>query len=383
MERKKILFLSPRPNLGGASQVLLNLLDSTKGANAFEASFLFEETGVALPEYQQYGIAHIFPLERNYLLRKVAKKLSVRLYDVAKHWYARWVIKTQSPQIIYINSLVSSPSVRTALRSSAHITLHAHEMDFLVVFKLPDAWIRKTLERVDRLIVCSTAVATFYENTFEVLPTKISVIHGPVSSRRLHKGMKASPPIPKRDKGAIVLGTVANLSFLKAPDVIIEALFILINQFTGTKEVKLQWLGAPAKPNPHLSSLLALVKKRGLEDYISFLPATDKTDLFYSQIDIFVLPSRMEAFPLSIMEAMLFEKPVVAMDVGGVREVVDTETGYLVKDRTPEGLAKGILYFLENEDRRNRAGQAGRKRVLEKFESSVQAPKWLDILENT
>ncbi|MBB5284971.1 glycosyltransferase involved in cell wall biosynthesis [Rhabdobacter roseus] len=126
--------------------------------------------------------------------------------------------------------------------------------------------------------------------------------------------------------------------------------------------------------------MLKTIEREGLSSYFQFLPYTSEVNDFYSQLDIFVLPSRMEAFPLVVLEAFLVEKPVVAMDVAGVREVVDAETGYLVKDRTPEGLAEGILYFLESEERRREAGRKGRQRVLENFEAQVQVKKWFDIL---
>ncbi len=380
---KKVLFLVHRPSLGGASQAMLNLLQVTRESKKFSAIFLFNEMGPALHEYQLHGSVHVFGLEKRVFLRRVLRRISLRLYDYIKYWYARRVIISHAPNLLYINSLAFNPAVRAALRSSVPLCLHAHEMDFLVTFKLSDAWVRSVLDRVDRLVACSNAVATFYEHTYSVSPTKISVIHGPVSSEILLKKAEKLPLLPRFHGKTVVIGTVANLSFLKAPDTIIEAMYILINKYTGTKQVRFEWLGAPTKPNPYFSSMQALVKERGLENFIRFLPASAQTNTFYSGIDIFVLPSRTEAFPLSILEAMLFEKPVVAMDVGGIREVVDLETGYLVKDRTPEGLAEGILYFLGSKERRKEAGRRGRQRVLENFEAEIQAPKWLTILHNS
>lgn len=379
---KKILFLLPRPNLGGASQVLLNLLVASRDERSFQPFFLFEESGTSLPEYQEHGPSYVFPLERFPLIRKIGRKVSLRLYDYARYWYARWVFTTHNFERIYINSLTQNSSLKAALNSSIPLILHAHEMDFLVTFKLPDVWVRNILTRADQVIVCSNAVGRFYERTYGLDARKVKVIHGPVSSQRLLNNSPTSSPQPASQD--IVLGVVANFSYLKGPDILVEALRIVNSvESNAGRKVVCRWLGAPVLPTPYFESIQHLVGQLGLEGCITFLPASPQSAVFYPAIDIFVLPSRIEAFPLTILEAMLFAKPVVAMDVGGIGEAVDAETGYLVKDRTPEGLAEGIRYFMQSEARRTTAGQNGRKRVLENFEAQVQVKKWLYILENT
>jgi glycosyltransferase involved in cell wall biosynthesis len=379
---KKVLILSPRPNWGGASQVVLNLLAEVRtDTTQLQFIFLFEETGPAIPEFQQFGSVFIFPIEKHPLFRKIVRRVSSAAYNILKYWYAKWVIKTQKPQLLYVNSLTQNPSVRAALSSNVPLVLHAHEMDFLVAMRLPEAYVHNVLNRAKQLITCAKAVATFYEKTYSYSSEKISVLHGPVSWKRLAANS------PNREFGStseptgIVVGVVANISYLKAPDLLVEAFWLVKKHYSKTAKIKLNWLGAPNTPTPYFTSVLKLVKARKLEDDVCFLPASSQTSSFYQTIDLFVLPSRTEAFPLSILEAMLFEKPVVAMDVGGIREVVDHQTGYLVKDRTPEGLAEGILYFLESEERRLQAGKAGQQRVLEHFEAREQAPKWLALLQ--
>jgi glycosyltransferase involved in cell wall biosynthesis len=375
---KTILFLSPRPNLGGASQVLLNLLHASQTERSFRAVFLFEESGHSLDEYRQHGTVFVFPLEKSTWVRKILRRLSRPLYDYFKYRYARRVISSHRIDGLYINSLTQNPSIRAALASSLPLILHAHEMDFLVTFKIPDVWVANMLSRASVVVACSQAVADFYERTYDLSTNKISVIHGPVSSQRLAPVTEV--PQLHSVRNQVVVGVVASFSYLKAPDTLIEALYILQKKHPDLPLPEVRWLGVSASPYFH--SIQNLVKKRELEDCITFLPASPDTASFYTGIDIFVLPSRIEAFPLSILEAMLFEKPVVAMDVGGVREVVDAETGYLVRDRTPEGLAEGIMYFMQNETQRVEAGRKGRKRVLENYEAQVQAKKWLKLLEN-
>jgi len=83
---------------------------------------------------------------------------------------------------------------------------------------------------------------------------------------------------------------------------------------------------------------------------------------------IFVLSSRSEAFPYSILEAMRAGLPVVATRVGGVPEaVVEGETGFLVPPGNPSALAGRLARLITDAALRARLGQNGRQRYLQRF----------------
>jgi glycosyltransferase involved in cell wall biosynthesis len=91
-------------------------------------------------------------------------------------------------------------------------------------------------------------------------------------------------------------------------------------------------------------------------------------------MDVFVLPSRFEGFPLAVVEAMLAELPVVATTVGSIDDaVVDGETGLLVPPDDSDALATAIGKLLADGERRRRMGLRGRERALERFTSRATA----------
>ncbi|HVM69821.1 MAG TPA: glycosyltransferase family 4 protein [Gaiellaceae bacterium] len=94
----------------------------------------------------------------------------------------------------------------------------------------------------------------------------------------------------------------------------------------------------------------------------------DDVPALLAAADVFVLSSRSEGMPMSILEAMAAGLPVVASAVGGVPElVVDGETGLLVPPGDADALAAALRLVLEDADLRRRLGSAGRERAQRAF----------------
>lgn len=107
---------------------------------------------------------------------------------------------------------------------------------------------------------------------------------------------------------------------------------------------------------------------------------TDIADLL-AAADIFTLPSHFEGLPMSIIEAMLTELPVVSTTIRGPREQVQhNQTGLLVPAGTIAPLATALRTLALNPALRSRMGAAGRKRALELFEEKNVLAKTMRLL---
>jgi glycosyltransferase involved in cell wall biosynthesis len=89
--------------------------------------------------------------------------------------------------------------------------------------------------------------------------------------------------------------------------------------------------------------------------------------------DILVMPSRTEPFPLAALEAMVMGVPVVAADVDGMPEIVDSSTGILVAREDVSALTAAIVALAQDPGRRAELGAAGRTRATETFTLDRQA----------
>ncbi|GAC1446908.1 MAG: GT4 family glycosyltransferase PelF [Vulcanimicrobiaceae bacterium] len=122
----------------------------------------------------------------------------------------------------------------------------------------------------------------------------------------------------------------------------------------------------PAPDPAYFATCKALVAELGLEDTVEFMGSTSDPAAAYADAHIVALSSISEGFPYTIIEAMMSAKPVVATDVGGIREAVD-RYGYVVPPKNPQRFGNAIAALLADPDGTKRMGQAARAFALERF----------------
>ncbi|MGB9914279.1 MAG: glycosyltransferase family 4 protein [Candidatus Bathyarchaeales archaeon] len=120
-------------------------------------------------------------------------------------------------------------------------------------------------------------------------------------------------------------------------------------------------------------------KGKNQVEYLGVL-ALKEAITFYQRATVFILPSFWEAFPVTILEALSCETPVIATPVGGVPEIIKNhETGMLVPPGKPIQLAKAIDYLLENDDVRLKMACEGRKLAKEQYSLEIACKKLCSI----
>ena len=111
------------------------------------------------------------------------------------------------------------------------------------------------------------------------------------------------------------------------------------------------------------------IRQLELDDAVVLLGERRDIPQILAALDVFVLASESEGIPLTILEAMAADLPVLATAVGGIPEVViPDETGLLVPPQSPQLLADAILTLLRDPNRARRMGAAGCNRVKQQFD---------------
>jgi len=139
---------------------------------------------------------------------------------------------------------------------------------------------------------------------------------------------------------APVIGSVGRLEMVKGHDVLLEAMIGLPDNIVC----------AIAGAGSQMMPLQEKAKALGIEHQIKFLGNVPDTSTIYSAFDVLCLPSRAEGLPLTILEAQSCGVPVVATDVGSVRDAVCPDIGRVVPAEQPEAMAMSLLEMLREKD---------------------------------
>ena len=119
---------------------------------------------------------------------------------------------------------------------------------------------------------------------------------------------------------------------------------------------------------PELDNLRRLASELGLARVVRFAGLRPQVPSFHFLFDVSVLSSVSEGFPNTLVEAMAAGRPIVATDVGGVRDAVrDRENGLLVPPRAPDAFADALRTLLRDAGLRQRMGAAGAARARAEF----------------
>lgn len=164
--------------------------------------------------------------------------------------------------------------------------------------------------------------------------------------------------------GDSVIVHIANFRVPKGHNILIEAAARVCKELPSTKFL----LAGDEGDGELKKEVVEFSKNLGIADNIKVLGFRKDIGRLLDLADVFVLPSISEAMPLSVIEAMAAGKPVVATDVGGLSEIVESDrTGFLVQPGNSRDVAEKIISLLKNENLRIEMGRAGKNIIEEKF----------------
>lgn len=141
------------------------------------------------------------------------------------------------------------------------------------------------------------------------------------------------------------------------------------------------WVAGERLVSDRGPDMAALLRGAGLGERLHLLGYREDVPDLMAAADIFVLPSRFEGLPMSVIEAMLTGLPVVACSVRGPAEqVVEGVTGLLVPSGDPKALAEALRRLVGDVELRVRMGAAGRRRAMELFDEAKVLARTLELL---
>jgi glycosyltransferase involved in cell wall biosynthesis len=213
-----------------------------------------------------------------------------------------------------------------------------------------------------------------YKKEIEMIPHGISdnyFICAPLGADRLKASLFQKRP------GCRLILSVQRLDPMKRVEVLIKAIFLLINKYKFT-----DILSIIVGDGPERGKLMKLAKDLNISEFIIFSGRINQGELpnYYRCCDIFAFHSTYETFGMVLTEAMACGRPVVSTYAGAIPEIVDHEkTGILVPPNNPEAFAKALKRLLENEQLATRMGEEGCRKARLRYRWGNICDQYLEL----
>jgi len=232
---------------------------------------------------------------------------------------------------------------------------------------------------VERILAISEVIRRNVLETCPLSPEKVLRVHPGVDLSRFY------PPNSKpEDDNLLWIGMVGRLSEGKGHEDFLRAAYIVSQKFPQARFL-IVGNESPGQKS-YGERIKNLTKELLLQDSTYFVGFQEDIPKILASLDIFVFPSKAEAFGMALVEAMAMGLPVVAYYSDGVLDILeDRKDGISVAPGHPEKLAEAIIHLLSDEDLRRRLGKAARAKVEEQFNLENMVDKiesvYYDVLQ--
>lgn len=238
----------------------------------------------------------------------------------------------------------------------------------------------RLMRRFDQLVAVSHA--TREEMVAGGVPSElVKVVHNGIdtdawSPSRTLPALKKELGIPS---GVPLVGYVGRIMPEKDLDTWLRAAAIAARQYPSARFV----LVGEGKDDLVEVQLRRLAQALGIAERVNFLGYRSDLLSIYASFELFVLTSRREGLPNSILEAMAMGLPVVTTDVAGAKELVrDGWSGFVLPQGDVPGIARGIITLLGRRELSQKMGARGRKLVEDEFSFDRRLRRMEDLYES-
>ena len=157
-----------------------------------------------------------------------------------------------------------------------------------------------------------------------------------------------------------------------------KEMLILTKVLEKMPNVTFYWVG----DGPYRDKIIPQLEKFENFQWLGALDYPGKVREFLNEIDVYALLSGIDMSPLTLQEAQLMQKPVIATNVGGIPELMkNNETGFLIKKGDHDELFKKLEILIGDEKLSQKMGNAGREFISNNFSWKIIAKDFQDKIK--
>ncbi|MGQ7945253.1 glycosyltransferase family 4 protein [Flavobacterium sp. WC2509] len=333
---KKILFISHDASRTGAPILLLNLVKMLLSFNEYEVNFLLKKGGVLENDFKN--------LVPTYCLYQHKKKR----FNFVKNKLFKTKSLLEDEQFLnqyhyIISNTITNGDVLEKIRVNykGQIISYIHELEVASKTYTTSSGINAVMKSSDKFWVPSILVKEFLCRDFNILENKILKIPYFIENKNIlfFEG--------EENKNRFVIGGCGTIDWRKGPDLFLQVANDIFLRHPNASII-FRWKGA--NNGLELIRLQYQIKMANLEGKVFFESSSDNLDSFYQEIDLFLLTSREDPYPLVILEAAQCAKPSICFDkvCGSSDFINDSDGGVIVPFLDIVAVSNAILSFYDD-----------------------------------
>ncbi len=377
----KILYIDHSPSVGGATKVMMNLLNMLDQHKVTPIIACANGSMIKNPLIQmgfKVKTLHMPWLTKNATFSKHI--FYIFSYLLTSFLLSRLILR-EKIEIIHANTFISCLyCIIPVLITRKPLIWHMH--DILEVNRFYKFFI-KLSEFASVRIICVSAAVKKGLMEFDVDADKCTVIYNSIRETKKNPIKNKFKKEFNIDEKTRLVGLIGIITGWKGQHILIEAIPAVLKEFPDTKFII---AGDTIRETDHeyKNNLLCLVAKNGINKNTIFTGYREDIPEVIEDLDLVVHTSiSPDPLPTVILEAMANGKAVIATNIGGCPEIIaNMINGILVPPDNPEALACAITTLLENPDLRTRLSKEGYK-SLKKFTPEENLHKTMVVYNST
>lgn len=374
MAKKKVVYIAQ--SAGGVAEYLYMFFKNWKDKNYENILIVSQDYKEQLERFKPYtSNIYIIPMIREIELKN----------DIKAIYKVRKILKQIKPDIVYLHSSKAGAIGRIALAFNFRTKIFYNAHGWYFNAQISDKK-KKIFALIEKMLALKTnkiinISKSEYESALEykiASERKMCVIENGIDFTKFKNNGKNREETRKKyniKDNEILIGVVGRLSEQKDPMTMIRA-FELVQK--ENKNTKLIYVGSGELEE----SVKQYAKEKEILHKVIITGWVNNVEKYIPAFDIAVLPSKWEGFGLVLIEYMACEKPIIASQVGGIKNIIRNEqNGFLVETNNYAMLACKIIETIKNKSI-NKKFINENKKVINKYGIENVIAKHLEIMNN-
>ena len=349
----KIIFVSHDAFYAGAQILSLNIVKMLKDLFHYDIYLILKSGGSLESEFKKYSI--VYNLEKDFASQNRLEDLILTLHNKGVDTaICNTVISGDLIELFHKHNIQSIslihelPEVIKQYKMEKNAEIIAHHADKIV---FPSEFVKSKFASIAKIDEKKCIIAP--QGVYLLNKFKDKKEYAKIALRKL-----LSIPIDSK-----IILAVGYAYFRKGADLFVN---VAKNTIQTNSSIYFIWVGHCDEF--FVKDIILDIKMSGYDNNIRFVGIQKDVDLFYAGADVYLMTSREDPFPSTVLEAMNAELPVIGFqDAGGYKDIINEKTGILVPYLDINEMTKAVISLLEDPKLRDNLGKNASELIDKKY----------------